>query len=140
MSFGDTSPIAQARRRSRLRGTLIRIAGTVGGGVVGALPALGTSLTALALGMLGVIAGTIAGFIYTGRRLGRPGVPQTTRGTVAVVLAIVVGAGMMFVSTPLSLFISIGLVVAAISQSRARRAALVSPPDQPGPQEPSGDR
>jgi hypothetical protein len=37
----------------------------------GWVPALGPGLTAFALGVLGVITGTIAGFIYTGRRLPR---------------------------------------------------------------------
>lgn len=157
MTDGEIAPTAQARSRSRLRGTAIRVAGTIGGAIVGALPAvivgsiiikphpasgwdnLGRGLFTVGLGVLGVVTGTVAGFIYTGRRLGRPGVPQTTRGTVGVLLAVILGTCLLFVSPPLSLLVPFGLVVAAISQSRNRHAASMSAPDELGPLESSDD-
>ena len=123
MTDGEIAPTAQARSRSRLRGAVIRVSGTIGGAVVGALPAvivgsivikphpasgwnnLGPGFLTVGLGVLGVITGTVLGFIYTGRRLGRRGVPQTTRGTVAVLLAVVVGTCLLFVSPALSLLV-----------------------------------
>jgi hypothetical protein len=151
MTDAEISPTAQARIRSRVRGAVFRVAGTLAGAVVGALPALivgsitikrhpasgwdnlGPGFITAGLGVLGVITGTVAGFIYTGRRLGRPGVPQTDRGTVAVLLAVVVGTCLIFVSGPLSLLIFGGLVVASITQSRNSHAASPSSPDATRP-------
>jgi hypothetical protein len=157
MTDAEIAPTAQARTRSRVRGAVLRVAGTIAGAVVGALPALivgsilikphpasgfdnlGPGFLTIGLGVLGVITGTVAGFIYTGRRLGRPGIPQTTRGTVAVLLAVVVGTCLLFVSPPLSLLIPFGLAVAAISQSRNRHAASMSASDESRPLEPFED-